>query len=350
VVTICGNVVPVIPLARALQRIRLSKFLVPFLSILIYAPLMGYWITPRYFVDFRADPRIIQSSEVAEAIRTPRFIMGSADQVVVVPYNPMINVTVLLYIESTEKQGFTGHLADARAFLRVDNFILYTGTWLGITLVLTLLGPFPFRPAGLEFKIGTISTEPELVLSPSTVPIEESPKKSVAVTTEEFLAADVSAALSQAKELYSRSTLMLAGGVIMAFIGVGIFYVSLPQFQQGEDRWTYLEKGIRPTGMLVFVEGMAWFLLRQYRALIEDYKAFHRLYLKRANYLVALKTLSATEISPSQMFLAATMISEDLTGRLKTGETTENLEGVKAIEPNPVFTLFQSLVESIKKK
>jgi hypothetical protein len=143
---------------------------------------------------------------------------------------------------------------------------------------------------------------------------------------------------------------MLVGGIIMAFVGVTIFYVALPQFQLGEDRWTYLEKGIRPTGMLIFVEEIAWFLLRQYRALIEDYKAFHRLYLKRANYLIALKTLCLPEVSAAQIFLAASIMSEDLTGRLKAGETTEHIEGVKAIEPNPVFTLFQALIETLRKK
>jgi len=170
------------------------------------------------------------------------------------------------------------------------------------------------------------------------------------VAAEKFLEADVSAALGRATDLFSRSTLMLVAGVVMAFIGVGVFYVSLPQFQPGDDRWTYLERGIRPTGMLIFVEGIAWFLLRQYRALIEDYKTFHRMYVKRVNYLVALKILSVAEVTPHQSFLVASMISEDLTGRLKAGETTENLEGVKIIEPSPVFTLFQSPIQGIQKK
>lgn len=180
--------------------------------------------------------------------------------------------------------------------------------------------------------------------------VEEGSPRRHTVSAEAFLAADVSAASERATDLLSRSTLMLVAGVVIAFIGVAVFYVSLPQFQPGEDRWTYLEKGIRPTGMLVFVEGIAWFLLRQYRALIEDYKAFLRMYLKRANYLVALKTLSLTEVCPAQLFLAASMISEDLTGRLRSGETTENIESVKNTEPNPVSSLLQSLLEGLRKK
>ena len=56
------------------------------------------------------------------------------------------------------------------------------------------------------------------------------------------------------------------------------------------DIWTYLTFSIRPAGALIFIEAIAWFLLRQYRALIEDYKIFHRMYLKRANYLIAYRT------------------------------------------------------------
>lgn len=305
-----------------------------FCSFFIYLAVMGGWIAPRFFTNFTIVPRVISSPEVKDAFHRPALLLP---QMVLVRYNSMLDVFVIVNALPKEDGRAQLYIQRAEASLRVDNFILYTGTWLGITLTLTYLVPFP--------RILSVSKLPATSDWP-----KESPKKSTEVTAEDFLAADVSSALNQARELYSRSTLMLAGGVIMAFIGVGIFYVSFPQFQAGEDRWTYLEKGIRPTGMLIFVEGIAWFLLRQYRALMEDYKAFHHLYLKRANYLIALKTLSASGISPPQMFLAASMISEDLTGRLKRGETTETLEGVRATEPNPVFTLLRSLVDTVKQK
>ena len=172
-------------------------------------------------------------------------------------------------------------------------------------------------------------------------------------SAEMCLAEDVDESRIRATELYSRSTLMLVAGVVMAFIGVAVFYFSLPSYSSVDanfDLRSYLARAIRPTGILIFLEGIAWFLLRQYRALIEDYKAFHRLYLKRANYLVSLKTLSMPEVSQAQMLLAASMLSEDLTGRLKPGETTENIEAVKGIEPNPVFAILLSVIERTKKK
>lgn len=175
------------------------------------------------------------------------------------------------------------------------------------------------------------------------------PRPTSQLTAEEFLSRDVSDAAKRADELYSRSTLLLAGGIIMAFIGITIFYLALPQVQPGERPLPYWPKSVRATGMLVFVEGIAWFLLRQYRALIEDYKAFYRLYLKRANYLVAFKTLDTKELGPTRILLAASVMSEDLTGKLKAGETTENIEAVKAIEPNPVFQFFQAALGTIKK-
>src|SRR5262249_6841841 len=86
--------------------------------------------------------------------------------------------------------------------------------------------------------------------------------------------------------------------------------------------------------MLVFIEAIAWFLLRQYRALVEDYKAFYKYYMRRANYLAALKV--ATDRNEKRLLehVVETLLAEDLTGRLKRGETTETLEGQRAIDPN----------------
>src|SRR5262249_54823982 len=145
-----------------------------------------------------------------------------------------------------------------------------------------------------------------------------------------------------ARDVYRRSTILLGGGIVMAFVGVALFYITLPTSvsttqsrdaflyydlqsqinylrRQNEDlrsrskpdrddasrrlddsspfrgtdeakenQWLlFASRSLRPTGMLIFMEGIAWFLLRQYRVLIEEYKAFLRVYLKRSSYLIA---------------------------------------------------------------
>ena len=128
----------------------------------------------------------------------------------------------------------------------------------------------------------------------------------------------------------------------MSFIGVAIFYVTLPEASKDEQASEFLLHAMRPTGVLVFLESISWFLLRQYRALIEDYKWFHRLYIKRANYLAAICILDRPKPRPEDMFLAAALVREDLSGKLSKGETTESIEKLKVPEESPVTEILHA--------
>jgi hypothetical protein len=169
-------------------------------------------------------------------------------------------------------------------------------------------------------------------------------------SAEDVLYADVSRVRGRATELYRRSTLLLAGGVAMAFFGVILFYMTLPEIRETEDARHAVVRTIRPTGMLIFVEGVAWFLLRQYRALIEDYKVFFNIYLRRTNFLIALKLLTTTALNEDQKaFFSKLLTEEQAVGRMKQGETTEGLERAKLSEPNPLVEVLRELKEIIPK-
>jgi hypothetical protein len=154
---------------------------------------------------------------------------------------------------------------------------------------------------------------------------------------------------------------LLVGGVVMAFVGVGVFFVSLTKFgsvavslsipssldvpNERADATSGFLKSVLPSSerifltfkdsaMLIFIEAISWFLLRQYRSLIEDYKSFYKYYMRRANYLAAIK-LAAEGADKSLMTrIGETLLAEDLTGRLKKGETTEDLGAKKSIDAN----------------
>lgn len=271
-------------------------------------------------------------------------MVDSVARVRIVPNT--VNYNFLLAADSGVWAGQVGY----RPRIRLDNLILLTGIWLIGTLTLASVNREALALGDGRVPLDSVLAPERTQGSDASMPKARSSGNRSVPNAEEFLADDVIIARVRASSLNWRSNLMLAGGIIMAFVGVGIFYVTLPQFLAGDDRWTYLEKGIRPTGVLFFLEAIAWFLLRQYRALIEDYKTFHRLSLKRANYLVSLKVLSTKDVTQAQMLWAASALSEDLGGKLAAGETTEHIESIKAIEPNPVFALFQSLVESLKKQ
>jgi hypothetical protein len=370
---------------------HIPKRFVLIFSCLIYVIVTAYLAAPRFYVDMSTAPRVSESAEVKAAFQklaTPSSNAGSGaverrEASVVVPYNLFVDAMTVLSLDYDSKEHrVINSTMTAKPFLRFDNLILYSGIWFVVTMVWVVL-----FPASVEWRVtsGRADTCAEYDDESSRDRNDNTTKQSA----ESLLSTDVSLARRLARELYSRSSLMLAGGVVMAFVGVGVFYVSLSQTQydssavyalggapfgglglgagfgggypygpsggagagaveiQKMQFWVYAQRAIRPTFVLLFIEGISWFLLRQYRALIEDYKAFHRMYLKRANYLIALKILDSPDLEKPQAVFVASLLAEDLSGKLQEGETTENIQGVKCIEPNPIFHFFESILSGI---
>ncbi len=153
----------------------------------------------------------------------------------------------------------------------------------------------------------------------------------------------------RSNQLYGRSSLLLILGILFSILGIVIFYIILPEFNE-KDKDSYLINYIRPAFTLLFIQSIAWYLLRQYRVLIEDYKYFHKQYEKRANYLSVYNLYNQDEISEAKMFLSYTLLNDDFTGKLKDGEKTEFSEHVKQIDKNPMFLLLKELVKNVNPK
>lgn len=166
----------------------------------------------------------------------------------------------------------------------------------------------------------------------------------------DFLNYDVLLVETKANELYKRSTLMLISGLVMAFVGIIVFYFMLSQQKSIQlENWNTSDivNFVRPFTMLIFIESIAWFLLRQYRVLINDYKEFYRLFMKRLNYNVAfrfLKDIGQNEMNESEkLLLATTLLHEDNSGKLKDGESLDTIEDKKMIGENPVSQILHIL-------
>ncbi len=101
---------------------------------------------------------------------------------------------------------------------------------------------------------------------------------------------------------------------------------------------------VRAVGILFFIEAVAWFLLQQYRRSMEDYKEFQRRAMKRGNLKVAHTMLQARELMPDERLVLTALLTEDMTGRLQQGETTDALEASKIVDPNPLFALFRDIL------
>jgi hypothetical protein len=226
----------------------------------------------------------------------------------------------------------------ASVTLRIDRAIIYVGFTSILLLVALTVLPGIGRESALRDvrKVALSSSVTRVKTRDSASSNNDKP------TAVDLFAVEVAAASNRADTMFSRSTLLLSGGIVMAFIGVAIFYLTLPETAKDEGLASYLPKVVRPTGVLIFVEAIAWFLLRQYRALIEDYKSFYRLYLKRANYLAAIRILSAETVRPEDLFMVVSLVQEDLSARLKVGETTESLEALRSADESPVSDLIRA--------
>lgn len=156
-------------------------------------------------------------------------------------------------------------------------------------------------------------------------------------------------------ELNSRSLYLLSFGILMAFIGMGIFYITLPQTNSINDINSFILSIIKPLFILLFIEAIAWFLLKQYRNLMEDFKHFYKIYLKRSNYKLSYYLLKKINDNNDNLnknkyeILINSLLSEDLSGKLYSGETTESLENKKINDENIKKGVAQ-LIELLKKQ
>jgi hypothetical protein len=198
---------------------------------------------------------------------------------------------------------------------------------------------------------------------------------------------DVRNAGERADALFARSALMLISGIVVAFIGIAIFAFAAgrtsvdepvsvvsaeysrraelqrygnkadspaetqPADQKEEhefylkkqwqqflaDRIGYFTSNMKFVLIFVFMETIAWFLLKQYRALVEDYKLFYRMYLKRQNYFTSYLVLrSQNSRENSQAVLVAALLQENLTGVLKAGEKLDSQPQLDYAEQLPM--------------
>jgi len=109
-------------------------------------------------------------------------------------------------------------------------------------------------------------------------------------------------------------------------------------------------KGI---GVLLAIESVAFFLLRDYRRSMLDLKNFDRQATINANKLAAYKLINEVSDKPDnelgKLFFTK-ILTEDMLVRLKDNETTENLELADINEQNPIFGFFTKVFDLISSK
>lgn len=157
-----------------------------------------------------------------------------------------------------------------------------------------------------------------------------------------ILYVDVTKAERKSLELYNRSTLMLILGLLMAILGVLVFYFTLPEFKGVTNSVNYLSLTIRPTLILLFIQSIAFYLLKQYRSLINDYKYFHEEYLNKSQTFIIYQLMQNDNLSELEMKLIDKLLS-DRKEKTKNGDIE-----IDKMSQEKVLDVFKTIIDKFK--
>lgn len=161
------------------------------------------------------------------------------------------------------------------------------------------------------------------------------------------LFASESAALSNS--LYRRSGIYLFIGTLIAVVGVLFFSFQniTVSSEESIDMSTVIVMLAPKTGILIFIELIAFFFLKQYRSAMDEHRYFESIKRERqrAYVITLLLQQEGTNISIEKYVKACGFNREH--GKLKTGETTEIIESKKL--DSEEIKLVENILATIRK-
>lgn len=133
-----------------------------------------------------------------------------------------------------------------------------------------------------------------------------------------------------ADRMEKRTNTYMILGVTMGFIGMGFWFWSFNHALSKPMGLTeFVETAIPRVTILIFIELLAGFFLRQYRIGVEDFKYFFEIEQRADWKRISYSILLANKDAGIGAF-AASLHSETLSLKLQAGESTTTLEALKA--------------------
>lgn len=149
------------------------------------------------------------------------------------------------------------------------------------------------------------------------------------------------------------ATANLMTGVFIGFVGVGIFFYSATIGAMPVDERTTvgmlavesLASTIPKVAVLVFVEIIAVFFLKQYRISMDEYRALEAVLRLREAQLFAAVICANEPPNDKLLNLSEKILETAKLQVLKRGETTEILESMRLNSNNEVANVFQQMAD-----
>jgi hypothetical protein len=102
---------------------------------------------------------------------------------------------------------------------------------------------------------------------------------------------------------------------------------------------------------LFFIEFIAFFFLKQYRIMLEEYRYYEAIKRKRQDNLNLIELIETHKDNLELLKLLTESISQTVITKLSNGETTEILETQKIVNQDlDIFSKFTDLIKEIKNK
>lgn len=154
------------------------------------------------------------------------------------------------------------------------------------------------------------------------------------------------------ERIFSRSGVYLLIGCLIAFTGIAIFYSPLfPTVNSNSDITQRLLDYMPRFGSLFFIEFIAFFFLKQYRIMLEEYRYYEAIKRKRQDEFNLMKTIEEHKDNTDILKIIIEKLNPSINNKLVNGETTETLEIQKIVNQDlDLFTKVTEMIKAIKTK
>lgn len=302
-------------------------------------------------------------SKLKESLEASPTTDSLSAEIVVYPTSVFTAKTVVLtatrHRPSDEAPGTASQIVvDPKNSYRFESasFVLAAGAWLLALYLLNwgvqVVGEMRATWNSSESDVAGTSTN-----SKKASPTDSTQKPAATVrevaSSRDALAEDILYSRLAATKAQQQASMLVVSGVAMALLGVIVFYYSLAPISEirsldAEERMQVaLLAAFRPGAALFFIEGVAWFLLRQYRLVSLDFKGFLETTASRTNVLACIQLADKPDDTELRTRLVATLLSKGAGEPLKAGESTVALENERLASVNPLWELAGQLVKKI---
>ena len=153
------------------------------------------------------------------------------------------------------------------------------------------------------------------------------------------------------ERIYSRSGVYLLVGCLTAFTGVAIFYSPLFKITSSTDVVQRLLDYLPRFGALFFIEFIAFFFLKQYRIMLEEYKYYEAIKRKRQDNFTIRKIIEENKDKPEILKIIIEALNQTKIKKLANGGTTEIFETKKMINQDmDIYSKVTELIRELKSK